>query len=106
MIRAGRSDHRFMKKVPSTYWAALFFLAAFTSCKKPATETVAGAPPEVFVTEVVATQAGARTGAVDSSTGWVYLPTAELGPPAMAGGRPSIVPDTFKVLVVGPAPPQ
>jgi DNA-binding beta-propeller fold protein YncE len=58
------------------------------------------------VTEVVATQAGARTGAVDSSTGWVYLPTAELGPPAKAGGRPSIVPDTFKVLVVGPAPPQ
>jgi YVTN family beta-propeller protein len=58
------------------------------------------------VTEVVATQAGARTGAVDSSTGWVYLPTAELGPPVKAGGRPSIVPDTLKVLVVGPAPPQ
>jgi YVTN family beta-propeller protein len=61
---------------------------------------------QAHVTEVVATQAGARTGAVDSSTGWVYLPTAELGPPVKAGGRPSIVPDTLKVLVVGPAPPQ
>jgi hypothetical protein len=57
------------------------------------------------VTEVVATQAGARTGAVDPGTGWVYLPTAELGPPAKAGGRPSIVPDTFKVVVIGPTPP-
>ena len=57
-------------------------------------------------TEVVPTQAGARTGAVDSSTGLVYLPTAELGPPAKTGGRPSIVPGTFKVLVVGPSPPR
>jgi YVTN family beta-propeller protein len=58
------------------------------------------------VAEVVATQAGARTGAVDSTTCLVYLPTAELGPPVNAGGRPSIVPDTFKVLVVGPSPSQ
>src|SRR3984885_1075601 len=43
-----------MKKVPSTCWAALLVLAAFTSCKKPATETAAGgAPPEVLVTDVV-----------------------------------------------------
>jgi DNA-binding beta-propeller fold protein YncE len=53
------------------------------------------------VTEVVVTQAGARTGAVDPATGLVYLPTAELGPPAKVGGRPSIVPDTLKVLVIG-----
>jgi membrane fusion protein, multidrug efflux system len=46
--------NEFMKKVPSTYLAALFVLAAFTSCKKPATETAAGAPPEVLVTDVVA----------------------------------------------------
>ena len=42
-----------MKKVPSIYWAALFVLAAFTSCKKPAAETSAGGPPEVLVTDVV-----------------------------------------------------
>lgn len=53
------------------------------------------------VTEVVVTQAGARTGAVDPATGLVYLPTAEFGAPARAGGRPSIVPDTLRVLVIG-----
>jgi DNA-binding beta-propeller fold protein YncE len=53
------------------------------------------------VAEVVVTQAGARTGAVDPATGLVYLPTAELGPPEKAGGRPSIVPDTLKILVIG-----
>jgi YVTN family beta-propeller protein len=55
----------------------------------------------VHVAEVVVTQAGARTGAVDPATGLVYLPTADLGPPAKAGGRPSIVPDTLKLLVIG-----
>lgn len=53
------------------------------------------------VAEVVTTKPGARTGAVDPQTGLVYLPTAELGPPEKAGGRPTIVPDTFQVLVVG-----
>jgi RND family efflux transporter MFP subunit len=41
-----------MKKAPSIFWAALFLLAAFTSCKKPVAETSA-APPEVLVTDVV-----------------------------------------------------
>jgi DNA-binding beta-propeller fold protein YncE len=53
------------------------------------------------VIEVAVTQAGARTGAVDPATGLVYLPTATLGPPEKAGARPSIVPDTLKLLVVG-----
>jgi RND family efflux transporter MFP subunit len=43
-----------MKKVPSSCWAALFMLAALTSCKKPAAESVAAEPPEVLVTDVVA----------------------------------------------------
>jgi len=59
-----------------------------------------GSAPKVA--EVVATKPGARTGAVDPATGLSYLPTAELGPPEKPGGRPSIVPDTFQVLVVGP----
>jgi RND family efflux transporter MFP subunit len=41
-----------MNKVPSICWAALFIVAAFTSCKKPAAETLAS-PPEVLVTDVV-----------------------------------------------------
>ncbi len=53
------------------------------------------------VVDTVATKAGARTAALDPKTGYVYLPTADLGPPAKAGDRPSIVPDTFAVLVVG-----
>jgi DNA-binding beta-propeller fold protein YncE len=56
------------------------------------------------VSEVVLTQAGARTGAVDPASGWVYLPTAELGAPTKPGGHPSVVPDTLKLLVVGPSP--
>ncbi len=42
-----------MKKVPSICWPALFVLAALTSCKKPAAETVAGGLPEVLVADVV-----------------------------------------------------
>jgi DNA-binding beta-propeller fold protein YncE len=71
------------------------------------TLTVIGFKDDVArVTEVVETQAGARTGAVDPETGLVYLPTAELGAPAKPGGRPSVVPDTLKVLVVGTSPRQ
>jgi DNA-binding beta-propeller fold protein YncE len=58
--------------------------------------------PTPKVAEVVTTKPGARTGAVDPATGLAYLPTAELGPPEKAGGRPTIVPDTFQMLVVGP----
>lgn len=58
----------------------------------------AGAPR---VSEVVATRAGARTGAIDPASGRVYLPTAEVVPAAKAGERPAVVPDTLKVLVVG-----
>ena len=48
----------------------------------------------------VATEVGARTGALDPRTGTLYLPTAKFGPPATAGGRPPMVPGSFHVLVV------
>lgn len=48
----------------------------------------------------VSTQVGARTGAVDPSTGTVYLPAAKYGPPPAAGGRPAILPGTVELLVV------
>jgi len=38
---------------------------------------------------------------LDERTGRVYLPTAQFGPPATPGGRPSRLPGTFQVLVVG-----
>jgi YVTN family beta-propeller protein len=57
------------------------------------------------VVDIVPTEPGARTMAVDTVTHTVYLLAAELGPaPAVLPGqrsRPSIVPDTFHVLVVG-----
>jgi DNA-binding beta-propeller fold protein YncE len=44
------------------------------------------------------TQAGARTGAVDSATGKVYLPVARFD--RSGAGRPKAVPGSFEVLVV------
>ena len=54
----------------------------------------------------VTTERGARTVAIDPATQRLYLPTAEFGPPPtpteqQPRPRPSIVPDTFRVLVVG-----
>jgi DNA-binding beta-propeller fold protein YncE len=56
--------------------------------------------------EAVATERGARTMAIDAKTRRIYLPTAEFGPtPAateqQARPRPSIVPGTFHILIVG-----
>ncbi|MFL6862710.1 MAG: YncE family protein, partial [Allosphingosinicella sp.] len=51
----------------------------------------------------VATQTGARTGAVDTATGRVYLPAARYAPAAAAGERPRMVPGSFEMLVVAPA---
>jgi hypothetical protein len=48
----------------------------------------------------VPTQIGARTGAVDTKTGRVYLPTAEYNLPVPAGQRPTTKPGTFQILVL------
>ncbi len=52
------------------------------------------------VIETVQTQIGARTGAIDSKTGRVYLPTAQYVLPAPTGQRPTTKPGTFQVLVL------
>jgi DNA-binding beta-propeller fold protein YncE len=49
----------------------------------------------------VPTERGARTGALDEKTGRIYLPTAELAPPASPGARPMPLPGSFHLLVVG-----
>jgi len=46
------------------------------------------------------TEVGARTIAVDPSTGTVYLMGAKFGPPPAAGGRPAVVPGSVELLVV------
>ncbi|MEP6784732.1 MAG: YncE family protein [Sphingomonadales bacterium] len=48
------------------------------------------------------TEVGARTGAIDLSTGFVYLPTAAFDLPTKPGGRPTARPGTFHVVVVKP----
>ena len=50
----------------------------------------------------VKTEQGARTGALDASTGTIYLPTARFGPPTKPGGRGSPSAGTFRVLIVSP----
>jgi YVTN family beta-propeller protein len=54
------------------------------------------------VLDNVATQRGGRTIALDSKTHNVYIPSAEMGPPASTGQRrATFLPDSFRVLVVG-----
>ena len=73
----------------------------FVPCGDGTLTVINFATSQPKVVEVVKTKAGARTGALDPVTGFVYLPTADLGPPEKPGGRPSIVPGTLKLLVVG-----
>ena len=63
-------------------------------------------PDKFTVVENVTTQRGARTLALDTKTHRVYLVTAEFGPPPAPTPdrphpRPSIVPGSFTLLVVG-----
>jgi hypothetical protein len=52
------------------------------------------------VEQVVKTADGARTMGVDPSTHTIYLPTAELQPPAPGQRRPRPKPDTFMIVEV------
>jgi YVTN family beta-propeller protein len=52
------------------------------------------------VLENIATERGARTIAIDDKTHNIYLPTARTAP-SQGGGRPTYLPDTFKVLIIG-----
>jgi len=54
------------------------------------------------VAENVTTQRGARTMALDPKTHTIFLPTAELGSPAAGQRRPTIKPDSFRILVYRP----
>jgi DNA-binding beta-propeller fold protein YncE len=53
------------------------------------------------VVDNIATERAARTIAFDEKTHRVYLPTAAFGTPPTGGGRAAMLPDSFKVLVVG-----
>jgi YVTN family beta-propeller protein len=79
---------------------------AFSSNGGDGTLTVVDAGKPGFpALQAVKTEKGARTMALDVSTGRVYLVTAQFGPPPaptadMPHPRRSVVPDTFEVIVV------
>lgn len=80
---------------------------AFASCGEGVLTVVREESPDKFsVVENVPTQKGARTMALDSKTHNAYTVTAKFGPPPaptpdQPRPRPSLIPDTFVVLVVG-----
>jgi DNA-binding beta-propeller fold protein YncE len=79
---------------------------AFSSNGGDGTLTIVDVGKSGFpVLQTLKTEKGARTMALDESTGRVYLATAESGPPpaateAMPHPRRSVVPDTFQIIVV------
>jgi YVTN family beta-propeller protein len=82
---------------------------AFASCGD-GTTTIAReeAPDKLTVLQTLKTERGARTMALDPKTHRIYLPSAQFQPlpspsPGMSPGRPSVVPNTLKLLVYGPA---
>ena len=65
------------------------------------------APNKLTVVQTLKTERGARTMALDPQTHRIYLPTAQFQPPpspspGTSPGRPSVVPNTLKLLVYGP----
>lgn len=81
---------------------------AFSSNGRDATLTVVheDSPDKFTVVGNVPTQAGARTMALDTKTHNVFLVTAEFGPapppaPGQRFSRPTVVPNSFTLLVFG-----
>jgi DNA-binding beta-propeller fold protein YncE len=79
---------------------------AFASCGEGELTVIDAGTPAYAAIENLNTQQGARTMAYDPATDRVYLVTAEFGPAPAATRqhphpRPTIVPGTFTVIVVG-----
>jgi len=81
----------------------------FASCGD-GTATIAKeeAPNKLTVVQILKTERGARTMALDPKTHRIYLPTAKFEPtpspsPGASPVRPGIVPNTLKLLVYAPA---
>ena len=76
----------------------------FASCADGTLTVVRESTPGKFqVVQTVQTPRGARTMGVDPTTRTLYLPTAEMLPPAEGQTRPRPKPDTFMVVVVSPS---
>jgi YVTN family beta-propeller protein len=82
---------------------------AFASCGDGTTTIAKEETPEkLTVVQTLKTEPRARTIALDSKTHRIYLPSAQFQPPpspapGASPARPTIVPNTLKLLVYGPA---
>jgi DNA-binding beta-propeller fold protein YncE len=76
---------------------------AFASCGDGTLTVVGRKDGKYEVEQVVKTPDGARTMGIDTSTHTIYLPTAELEPPAPGQRRPQPKPGTFMIVEVGRA---
>ena len=82
---------------------------AFASCGDGTTTIAKEETPEkLTVVQTLTTERGARTMALDPQTHRIYLPSAKFQPPptrspGASPSRPTIVPNTLKLLVYGPA---
>src|SRR5207253_8579964 len=81
---------------------------AFASCGEGVV-TIAheDSPDKLSILQTLKTERGARTMATDPKTHRIYLPTAQFQPapspsPGQSPARPTIVPNTLKLLVYGP----
>ena len=79
---------------------------AFASCGEGVLSVINAGEPGFPSIESLPTQRGARTMTYDPGTDRIYLVTAEFGPPPAPTAerphpRPSIVPGSFEILVVG-----
>jgi DNA-binding beta-propeller fold protein YncE len=86
-------------------WDAAHKLA-FASCGEGVLSVIGAAAPGYPTIQSLPTQRGARTMAYDSAADRIYLVTAEFGPrpdptPDNPRPRPTILPGTFTVIVVG-----
>src|SRR5438552_18202901 len=81
----------------------------FASCGDGTTTIAKEETPEkLTVVQTLQTERGARTMAIDPKTHRIYLPSAQFQPPpspspGASPARPTIVPNTLKLLVYGPA---
>lgn len=82
---------------------------AFASCGEGVT-TIAKeeSPDKLTVVQTLKTERSARTMALDPQTHRIYLPSAQFQPapspaPGASPARPTMVPNTMKLLVYGPA---
>lgn len=80
---------------------------AFASCGEGIVTIVKEETEKLSVVQTLKTERGARTIALDPQTHRIYLPTAQFVPvpspsPGASPSRPTIVPNTLKVLVYGP----